>query len=256
VLGHAIHRLDTVDSTQLACKRLASAGAPEGTVVTAAHQEHGRGRLGRSWWDARGQSLLISVLLRPRVLPARAAQISLVAGLAVTDALAAVACVAADLRWPNDVLVNGRKLCGILTEAAVGQDGRLEHVIVGIGINLDQTAFPAALEDRATSLRLLTGAAVDHDAVFRAVLGALDARYAQWLAAGFGTLRDAWRARSSTIGAWVSVPGGVEGTAIDVDGDGALIVASPDGHRSRVVSGELADGPASDTATGVGSCCS
>ena len=172
----AVHALDTTDSTQSEVQRLAAAGAPEGTVVTARHQRAGRGRRGHDWWDAPGESLLVSVLLRPPGPVTTAPQLSLVGGLAVADALAAAAGVPARIRWPNDLLVEGRKVCGILAEAASGGaaagGGRLHHVILGIGINLAQTAFPAALADRATSLRLVTGRAVEGGAILAAVLDA------------------------------------------------------------------------------------
>ena len=132
----AVHALDTTDSTQSEAQRLAAAGAPEGTVVTARHQEAGRGRRGHEWWDAPGQSLLASVLLRPPGPVTTAPQLSLVGGLAVADALAAAAGVDARIRWPNDLLVDGQKICGILAEAASDGAGRLQHVILGIGINL------------------------------------------------------------------------------------------------------------------------
>src|SRR5205085_2328960 len=142
------------------------------------HQTEGRGRLGRRWWDEPGQSLLVSVLLRPVISPAHAPQISLVAGLAVTDALQAEG-VTALIRWPNDILVGGRKICGILAEAASGGGARVDHVLVGIGVNLDQTAFPAEIAERATSLRLITGRAPDREAVLGALLAALDRRYGE-----------------------------------------------------------------------------
>ena len=173
-MNFTVHALDVTDSTQSEAQRLAAAGAPEGTVVTALHQRAGRGRRGHDWWDVPGESLLASVLLRPRGPVTAAPQLSLVGGLAVADALVAVASVPARIRWPNDLLVDGRKVCGILAEASsdsVGAGaGRLHHVILGIGVNLAQTAFPEALADRATSLRLVTGRAPEAAAVLAAVL--------------------------------------------------------------------------------------
>ncbi|MGH7385562.1 MAG: biotin--[acetyl-CoA-carboxylase] ligase, partial [Candidatus Rokuibacteriota bacterium] len=158
----AIHALDRTDSTQSEVARLAAAGAPEGTVVTARHQRAGRGRRGREWWDAPGESLLVSVLLRPPSPPAVVPQLSLVGALAVVEAFA-LGGVTARIRWPNDLLIDARKVCGILAEASSGVSragtGILHHVILGIGINLNQTEFPESLAPRATSLRLVTGRA-------------------------------------------------------------------------------------------------
>ncbi len=215
--------------------RLAREGAPDGTVVTARHQTGGRGRRGRAWWDAPGESLLLSVLLRPAVPAGHVSQLSLVAALAVTDALASAAAVMGRIRWPNDVLVGGSKISGILPDAVCGTDGRVEHAIVGIGINLDQRSFPPELAGQATSLRLLTGRAHDPARVEAAVLTALSVRYDAWLSGGFGALRDAWRSRSSTIGTRVGLPDGGDGVAVDVDGDGALLVDVGGGTLTRVV---------------------
>lgn len=237
----AVHALDTTDSTQSEAQRLAAAGAPEGTVVTARHQRAGRGRRGHDWWDAPGQSLLVSVLLRPAGPVTTAPQLSLVGGLAVADAIAAVASVPARIRWPNDLLVDGRKVCGILAEAASdgarAGAGRLHHVILGIGVNLAQTAFPQALADRATSLRLVTGHAPDREAVLAAVLEQLARHYDTWRAGGFAALRPAWLERSTLPGQIVRLPDGSDGVGVDVGDDGVLRARAGDGRLVHILSG-------------------
>lgn len=237
----AVHALDTVDSTQSEVQRLAAAGAPEGTVVTARHQRAGRGRRGHDWWDAPGESLLASVLLRPPGPVTTAPQLSLVGGLAVADALAAAAGVPARIRWPNDLLADGRKVSGILAEAASGGaaagSGRVHHVILGIGVNLAQTAFPAALADRATSLRLVTGRAVDGDAILAALLEHLARRYEGWRVGGFAALRAAWLERSTLPGQVVRLPDGSDGVGVDVGDDGTLVARATDGRLVHIVSG-------------------
>ena len=237
----AVHALDTTDSTQSEAQRLAAAGAPEGTVVTALHQRAGRGRRGHDWWDVPGESLLASVLLRPPGPVTAAPQLSLVGGLAVADALVAVASVPARIRWPNDLLVDGRKVCGILAEAAsdsVGAGaGRLHHVILGIGVNLAQTAFPEALADRATSLRLVTGRAPEAAAVLAAVLEQLARHYDVWRAGGFAALRAAWLERSTLPGQTVRLPDGSDGVGVDVGDDGILVARAGDGRLVHIVSG-------------------
>jgi BirA family biotin operon repressor/biotin-[acetyl-CoA-carboxylase] ligase len=235
-LGHTVHAFETVDSTQIVLAGLANAGAEEGTVVTARHQTAGRGRRGRWWWDAPGASLLLSVLLRPPVVVAQAPQISLVAGLAVAEALTDAALVPARIRWPNDVLIDRRKVAGVLPEAGAGADGRVAHVLLGIGINVDQREFPAQLRDAATSLRLATGASPDRDRLLAAVLDALERRYDEWLDRGFAGLRPAWRERAQTLGERVRTGDGQEGLAVDVDDTGALLVDAGADGLTRVLS--------------------
>jgi BirA family transcriptional regulator, biotin operon repressor / biotin---[acetyl-CoA-carboxylase] ligase len=242
MIGCVIHALETVASTQAVLAALAREGAPEGTVVTARHQTEGRGRRGRWWWDAPDESVLLSVLLRPPGPPAQVPQLSLVAALAVTDALWSAAAVRGRIRWPNDVLVDGRKICGILPEAASMGIHCVSHVILGMGINVNQTDIPAALGGRATSVRLLTGRCHDLPPLQAALLDALDRRYERWRAGGFGPLRDEWR-RASTVGERVRVPGRGEGVAVDIAEDGALLVDIGGGALTRLVSGTLDDAP-------------
>ena len=236
LVGRAVHVLETVDSTQNVLTRLAAEGAAEGTVVTARHQTAGRGRRGRRWWDAPGQSLMMSVLLRPSISIGQAPQLSLVAGLAVADALEIAAGVTARIRWPNDVLVDGKKIAGVLPEAVARGDGRLAYVLLGIGVNVDQDRFPDDLGNEATSLGLATGRTHDHGRLLEAVLEALDRRYDEWLSAGFAGLRDEWRRRASTLGERVPTGDGREGVAVDVDESGALLVDAGRGTLTRVVS--------------------
>src|SRR5262249_34561051 len=214
---------------------LAQAGAPEGTVATARHQTEGRGRRGRQWWDAPGDALLSSVLLRPPVPASCVPQLSLVAALAVAEALDEAARVAARIHWPNDVLVGGRKICGILPDAVSGADGRVGYVLLGIGLNVNQEAFPKELEGLATSLYLETGRRRDVAELLRAVLEALERRYDAWLSGGFASLRDDWRRFSSTVGRRVHTSAGDEAIAIDVDDDGALLVDAGHGRIARLV---------------------
>ena len=235
-LAFTVIALDVTDSTQAEVLSRAVAGAPEGTVVTARHQRAGRGQRGHDWWDAPGQSLLCSVLLRPDGPPATVPQLSLVGGLAVAEALAASAGVSPRIRWPNDLLVDGRKLCGILAEAATG-GGRVEHVILGIGVNLHQSVFPDALAERATSLRLLTGRAPEAPALLAAILERLGARYGEWRGGGFAAVRAAWLAHSTLPGQVVRLPDGGRGRGEDVGPDGVLLARADDGRLIPIVSG-------------------
>ena len=228
-----IVRRGRVDSTQAIVFALAAEGAADRTVVVADSQAAGRGRRGRVWHDEPGESLLCSILLRPRLTPAQLPTLSLTAGVAVAEALARAAGLAPRLKWPNDVLVDDRKIAGILLEsrpapaspvapspAATAASASI--IALGIGINIAQRSFPPELAMRATSVRL-AGGDVDRDTLLTALLDALDAWRARLEGEGFAPVRERWRALADTLGRRVSVDG-VTGTAVDVDGDGALLI--------------------------------
>jgi len=237
-LGHTIHRLGEVVSTQIEAARLAAEGASEGTAVTATHQSAGRGRRGRPWLDAPGQSLLMSIVLRPPIPPGLAPQLSLVAAVAVADALGLAGATAA-IRWPNDVMVGKRKICGLLPEAVTTREGALEHVILGIGLNVNQADFPEPIRELATSMRIETGGERAVDAMMATVLAALEDRYRRFVQAGLGALLPAWLERAQGIGGRATAADGREGIAVGLDLDGALLLRTDSGETMRVVAGEV-----------------
>jgi BirA family transcriptional regulator, biotin operon repressor / biotin---[acetyl-CoA-carboxylase] ligase len=229
-------RLGRVESTQAIVFRLAAEGAADRTVVIAESQAAGRGRRGRAWLDEPGASLLVSVLLRPRLPPARLPTLSLTAGVAVAEALVASAGVAPRLKWPNDVLVDGRKIGGILLESRL--EAAAPVVALGIGINVSQAAFPADLTGRATSIRL-AGGQPDREGLLAALLDRIDHWRGRLEAEGFDPVRERWRALADTLGRAIAVDG-IGGVAIDLDEDGALLVADGD-RRRRVLAGDVAE---------------
>ncbi len=226
--------LGEVGSTQSEARRLAEAGAPEGTVVRAEHQTRGRGRLGREWVDEPGSALLTSIILRPPVEVSRLPQLSLVAGIAVAGALGEASGLPVAVAWPNDLLIGGLKVAGILAES-FAQAGAGPVVILGIGINVNQTRFAGNLEGRATSLAREAGHVFDRERLLAAVLERLEAWYRRWVAEGFGPVRDAWRRASATLGQPVVADGGVAGIAEDLGEDGALLVRTEAGALVRHV---------------------
>jgi BirA family biotin operon repressor/biotin-[acetyl-CoA-carboxylase] ligase len=238
-LGHTVHSLGEVASTQAEAARLAAHGAPEGTVVTASHQNAGRGRRGREWLDADGESLLMSILLRPPIPPRLAPQLSLVAAVAVVDALGAAG-VKAAIRWPNDVMVGARKICGMLPEAVTTRDGALEYVILGIGLNVNQPDFPAPIRERATSMRIETGRRHAVDLMRDGALAALDRWYQCFVEAGLGAVLPAWLERAQGIGGRARSADGSEGVVVGLASDGALLLRTDGGKTVRVVAGEIA----------------
>ena len=232
-------RLGEVNSTQTEARRLAEAGAPEGTVVRAEHQTEGRGRLGRDWIDEPGSALLISIVLRPAVEVARLPQLSLVVGVAVAEGLTEASGLPITVAWPNDLLIRGLKVGGILAESFIGAD-RVAVVILGIGININQTRFAGDLEGRATSLAREGARPFDRECVLTAVLERLEAWYRRWVAEGFGPVREAWRRSSVTLGRRVTTDGGAAGIAEDLAEDGALLVRTEGGALVRRVAGDVA----------------
>jgi len=238
-LGHTIYRLGAVASTQGEAARLAAAGASEGTVVTATHQSAGRGRRGREWLDAPGESLLMSIVLRPPISPGMAPQLSLVAAIAVVDALG-TAGVTATIRWPNDVMVGVRKICGMLPEAVTAREGTIEHVILGIGLNVNQRDFPASIRTLATSVRIETGRDHPVGEMLHVVLAGLEGWYGHFVEGGLGAVHAAWLGRAQGIGCRARTADGREGVTVGLAADGALLLRTDSGETVRVVAGEVA----------------
>ena len=230
-----IVRRAVVDSTQRVAFALAEAGAVDRTVVVADTQTAGRGRRGRPWHDEPGGSVLASIVVRPRLAVRDLPKLSLVAALAVAEAIETVAGVAPRLKWPNDILVNGRKVAGILLESRIVTD---PVVVVGIGINLGQRAFPLELTATATSVRIETGHTVEREAMLDATLAAFDVWRAVLEGPGFAAVRARWLELADTIGRAVSSEHCM-GIATDLDAEGALVVRDHAGRLHHVVAGEL-----------------
>jgi BirA family biotin operon repressor/biotin-[acetyl-CoA-carboxylase] ligase len=230
----AIVRLDTVDSTQRHAAALAAAGAADGTVVVAETQTAGRGRRGRVWKDAPGASLLMSIVLRTTLPPRRHPTVSIAAGVAVAEALRAVATLDARLKWPNDVLVGGRKIAGVLLE----RHG--DALVLGIGVNVTPDAIPAELAGQATSITG-EGMTPDREALRGAVMDAVAGWKTRLEREGFEPLRARWTALAAMLGRRVTVDE-LTGTAVGLDGDGALLIQTDHGV-TRVVAGDVMEAP-------------
>ena len=237
---HLIYR-PQIGSTNDEARRLAGEGAPEGTLVITDFQSAGRGRLDRDWVAPRGSSLLVSILFRPDLAVYQVQRLTMSCGLALVGAIEAQTGLRAGLKWPNDLVVGGAKAGGILTEIGV-QGTEVEFAVVGIGlnVNLDPAQLPAGLHMPATSLSHELGVAVARLPLLHALLQGVEERYLA-LRAGQSPHRD-WAARLVTLGKPVTVTaiGSVlEGTAEDVDADGALLVRLADGRLERVLAGDV-----------------
>jgi BirA family transcriptional regulator, biotin operon repressor / biotin---[acetyl-CoA-carboxylase] ligase len=230
-----------IGSTNIAAMQAASSGAPDGSVFLAEEQTAGRGRGGHSWESAPSTGVYCSAILRPALPPADVLIISLAAGLAVAAAIAEVTGITPDLRWPNDLLIGDRKVCGILTELNA-EVTRVRHVVVGVGINVNQTRFEGELASLATSLAIETGRNCSRVELTAALLKSLDREY-RALQAGIGAARDSVLQRferssryARGMHVWVEEDGGYEGVSAGLDDRGFLRVETAKGTRT-VLSG-------------------
>ena len=230
-----------VTSTNTVIKEMALAGAPDGSVCVAEAQTAGKGRLGRAWSAPAGQGLWVSALLRPGIPPEHAPLITLCAAMAMARAVREAADVDVRIKWPNDLVCEARKLCGILLEISADPD-RIEYVVVGTGVNMYSGAYPPELSGRAVSVEELTDGAVPlRREVLTRYLAALEELMDRLERQGFAGIAAEYRAQSCTLGSQVQVSGAVEmtGVAEDIDGTGALLVRTDDGTLRRVLSGDV-----------------
>ena len=237
-----ILRFDSLASTNTEAARQAAQGAAEGLCIVADEQTAGRGRLQRPWLSPKGAGLYFSIVLRPRIDQSAWPVITLMASLAVHDALRVSCKLETDIKWPNDLLVNERKLCGVLAETVETPLGRA--VIIGIGINLTADALPVALQDRATSVEMETNNSAESKAVLQALVNALERRYELLQSTGGRDeiIRE-WCARSSyASGKRIRIANGEEilaGTTRGLESNGALRVETDAGEIKSVSAGDV-----------------
>jgi BirA family biotin operon repressor/biotin-[acetyl-CoA-carboxylase] ligase len=231
-------------STQDVARRHAESGTPEGTVVVAESQSAGRGRLGRSWHSPPGAGIYLSIVLRPGIIPRDDMKIPLVASVAAVNAIKRITSLDVRIKWPNDLIVNNKKTGGILVESTSEID-IINFMILGMGINVNtpDSMIPRELQDIATSLYIESKKKISRVKLFQSLMMELETSYDTFLKEGFETLRRKWISFSNTIGSKVLInsPGEppFEGTAIDIDMEGALIVKLSDGTEKRVLSGDV-----------------
>lgn len=243
VIGRALEVLPEIGSTNDRALAAGHHGAPEGFCVLADRQTAGRGRLGRTWASPPGVGLYTSILLRPKVEPSSLPLLSLVVGLAVADAIQEVATLDPSLKWPNDILLDGRKVAGMLTELATNSPS-VDYVVTGIGINVNhrEDDFPRELRRGATSLFLQCGRSIARAALAAAVFSGMDHWYDLFCQGRREMILEAGRLRSATLGRSIQILAGAEkwrGLAIDLDPDGALLVRDEAGSVRRVVAGDV-----------------
>jgi BirA family transcriptional regulator, biotin operon repressor / biotin---[acetyl-CoA-carboxylase] ligase len=232
-----VHHHESVESTNTLAMSAADNGAHEGTTFIAEEQTAGRGRGGHTWISDKGAGIYCSIVLRPKVTPNETLLISMMAGIAVYDAVERLTGAKADLRWPNDVLFTDRKFCGILTESST-EGTKVKHVVIGIGINVNRTEFPPELEPVATSIRTATGRVTSRIELLAALLQSLDRWYKEFTADPIQAKKKIFREfaeRSSYVrGARVHVDeeGGYDGITMGLDERGFLRVQTLNGMRT------------------------
>jgi len=240
VFGKKVIHLDTTESTNSYAASLLANGTEEGTVVLAEEQTAGRGRSGRVWSSEKGKNLTFSIILKPKVPPASIGVISLYAALGVAEAVRDITGKPAHCKWPNDVLIDGRKLCGILSESNI-EGEKLSSVVVGIGLNVNQTEFPADIKPPPTSLRLAAGKTFDRISVLSSVLDRLEKRYEDLQSQRFDVIIRAWESLATMMGSEIQVAtheGVLRGVASGIAEDGGLIVRT-NGTDRKILAGDI-----------------
>jgi BirA family biotin operon repressor/biotin-[acetyl-CoA-carboxylase] ligase len=243
VVGREIQVFQTTTSTNDLVSRLAQDGAKQGVVVFAESQTQGRGRLGRRWISPARKGLWFSLLLRPDLSPQSATQLTVSAAAALVRAIESQTRLKPEIKWPNDILIGGKKVAGILTEMTAELD-HVKDIILGIGIdvNLEADELPPDLRDIATSLRIASGEKIDRAALAVAVLQELDRVYHLVESGQFESVAEEWRGRCQTLGREVSIRMGdrvIRGRAESLDSDGALLLRCSYGRLQRIIGGDV-----------------
>ncbi|OME96648.1 MULTISPECIES: biotin--[acetyl-CoA-carboxylase] ligase [Paenibacillus] len=241
--GKPLKLLDKTASTQEDARQLAEEGATEGTLVISEEQTGGRGRMGRKFHSPRGKGIWMSLVLRPKQPLHLTQQLTLLTGVAVCRAITKCAGVQTDIKWPNDILFQGKKVCGILLESAT-EDERVRYCIAGIGIsaNLKESDFPEELRGVATSIRMAGGAAVNRTELIQSIMAEMEVLYELYNEQGFEPIASLWEALSGTVGREVQVQTALDrfsGIATGLNRDGALLVRNQDDELIPVYSGEI-----------------
>lgn len=232
-----------IDSTNIKAKDLAEGGAPEGTVIIAEKQVMGRGRKGRTWLSPEGDGIYASLILRPAMAPSGAPKITLMTAVAVAEALLSLVQIKITIKWPNDIMVRGKKLAGILTEIATDMDA-VNYIIVGLGLNVNTPLqnLSEELKDRATSIYIETGEPLSRTRLVRAYLEYFEKYYEMFKANNFTPIMNRWKQLSNIIGQKITVDviGRKHvGEVTDIDDEGVLILKDDEGGYQRIFSGDI-----------------
>lgn len=235
--------LNEIDSTNIKAKELAVMGAPEGTVVIAEKQTKGRGRRGRSWFSPSGDGIYASLILRPAMSPIELPRITLMTAVAVSEALLSLTQLKIRIKWPNDILVNGKKIAGILTEISTEMD-EVDYIIVGLGLNVNTPyeSFPEEIRDEASSISMEMGRHFPRAPIVREYLRWYEKYYEMFKKRGFEPIMHRWKELADIAGEQIMVDVLGEkyvGEVLDVGNDGVLLLMDKEGTTHRIFSGDV-----------------
>lgn len=243
IMGRKIIYASEMDSTQIRAHEMINQGAVEGTVIIAEQQTQGRGTQGKEWFSPSGKGIWFSIVLKPRIPLQFISQLTLLVSVALCRTIRKVLQVDIGIKWPNDLLIKGKKVSGILLESS-GEDERLRYVIAGIGIsaNLLIEDFPQDLRRKATSLRIAAGQEVNREELLCEFLWEFENLYQMFHEQGFAPIRTLWEAHSASLNCPIEVKtsqGCIEGVAYGLDEMGALVVTLPNGSTKKIYSGDV-----------------
>lgn len=240
--GRETHYFSEIDSTNAKAKQLAADGAPHGTLVLADTQKEGKGRRGRNWSSPSGSGIWMSLIVRPEIIPSKASMLTLVMALSVSKALRELTGLTIQIKWPNDIVINGKKLCGILTEMSAEVD-YIHSIVIGVGINVNTTDFPEELMQTATSFYLETGKMMNRSEIITEILLAFEQYYDTFIKSGdLSLLREEYNNNLINKNREVKIIQGKEaftGISKGIEDNGELIVQKEDGTVVNVLSGEV-----------------
>ena len=240
-IGQNIHWEYEINSTNSLALQLAEQGSPEGTLIVSESQKQGRGRLGRSWISQPETGIYMSLILRPTFVPMQAVRITFISAIAVVETVKEVLGIDARIKWPNDVMIHGKKTAGILTELRAEMES-VHYVVVGIGINVNNTHFPKALHDKVTSLALEHQEKVSRIKLLQALLRTFERWYQRALSEQSGQTFERWRELSCTLGNRVEVNLGdeiVRGLATRLEPNGSLHLKLDSGEERQILAGDV-----------------
>ncbi|OMP65843.1 biotin--[acetyl-CoA-carboxylase] ligase [Domibacillus epiphyticus] len=239
-LGKKVVFIESVESTQKEAHKLAEE-AEEGTLVIAEEQTAGRGRMTREWHSPKYTGIWMSLILKPNLPPYKAPQFTLITAVAVTEAIRDAAGVMAEIKWPNDILLNGKKITGILTELQADSD-QIRSIIIGIGMNVNQRQFPEELSNIATSISIEKGETVPRAKLVQAIMKNLELYYDEYMTNGFGLIKDKWESYAISIGRHIiarTVTGTIRGKALGITDEGVLKLQDENGMIHDIYSADI-----------------
>lgn len=241
--GRQIFHFETIDSTQVKAHQLAEEGAAEGTVVIAEEQTSGRGRMSRPWHSLKKKGIWMSFIVRPKLPLQKAPQFTLIAAIAVVKAIEETTGLEPEIKWPNDILLNGKKITGILTELQ-GEADHIHYLVIGIGMNVNhvKSDFSEELKGIATSLAIEKGESIARDVLVQNVLKNFEKYYQLYMDKGFSPLKILWESYATSIGKMITartISGEINGKAIGITEEGVLQIEGEDGQIHQIYSADI-----------------